>query len=49
MAKVRMTKIRGFIAAVVAVVLLIVFAAFVTAAMDMNVPILRDIAAAIGF
>jgi hypothetical protein len=49
MAQVRMTKVRGFIAAVVAIVLLIVFAAIVTSSMDMNVPVLQDIADAIGF
>ncbi len=45
----KMTKVRGFLAAVAAIVLLIVFAAFATAKMDVNVPVLRDISSALGF
>ena len=41
-------KIRAFFGAVFAVVLLIVFAAFATTSLGMDIPILRDIGAAIG-
>ena len=42
-------KVRGFIGAVFAVVVLIGFAAVATTAMGLNIPILRDIAGALGF
>ena len=44
-----MTKIRAFIAGVVAVFVLILFAAFATSAMGMNVPGLSAISDALGF
>ena len=49
MAKLAMTKIRGFIGAVVAVVILIVFSAIVASVLEWDVPVLRDISGAIGF
>ena len=49
MAKMAMTKIRGFIGAVVAVVILIVFSAIVASVLEWDVPVLRDISGAIGF
>ena len=45
---VSMVKIRAFIGGVVAVVVLIGFAALATTAMGMNIPFLRDIAAIFG-
>lgn len=41
-------KIRAFFGAVFAVVVLIGFAAVVTTAMGMNIPVLRDIAGVFG-
>ena len=41
-------KIRSFVAALVAIILVILLAAVATAAMGMDLPILGDIARAIG-
>ncbi len=43
-----MTKIRGFLAGVVAVIVLVLFAAFATSVMGMDVPGLSAIADALG-
>lgn len=48
MAILRMSKIRGFIAGAVVLVLLIVFAAIVAAALKVRVPLLSSITDAIG-
>ncbi len=44
-----MHKIRSFAAAVVALVAVVLLSAFGAAAMDMDVPILRDITKAFGY
>jgi hypothetical protein len=44
----RKTRIRAFIGAVFAIVVLIVFAAIAAKAMGKDIPILRDISRAIG-
>ena len=41
-------KVRAFFGAVFAVIVLILFASFATTSLGMNIPILRDIGAAIG-
>lgn len=48
MAQLRMTKVRGFIAATFAIVSIILLAAVATAALGMRVPILSNIADALG-
>lgn len=42
-------KVRAFLGAVFAVIVLILFAAIVTTSMGMNIPGLRNIAGALGF
>lgn len=48
MAQLRMTKVRGFIAATFAIVLVVLLAAVATAALNIRVPILSTIADALG-
>ncbi len=48
MAQFRMTKVRGFIATTVAIVLIVLLAAVATSALGMRVPILSNIADALG-
>jgi len=48
MAKLSMVRIRSFIAGVVALVLVIVLASVGTAALGMDIPVLSDIAGALG-
>lgn len=48
MAKISMTKIRGFLASVFAIILVILLASVGTAMLGMDIPVLSDIAAAVG-
>lgn len=45
----RKTQIRAFIGTVFAIAILLIGAAFAASAMGKDVPILRDISAALGF
>ena len=49
MAKMSMTRVRSFIAAIFALVLVVVLAAFGAAALDMDIPLLSNITNAFGF
>lgn len=48
MAQIRVTKIRGYLATLAAIVLIILLASAAVGVLDMNVPVLSDIANVMG-